>query len=114
MAVEVRTSEFSSEVELASLSGRLDMETAEADSPQLMQAVQRSAAGVIVDLQRVDFISSSGLRMLLAAHKSVQESDKRLAVIHAQPAVYKIFKVSALDGLFHFCQSEEEAVEAIS
>ena len=113
MAVEVRTSELNANVKIVQLSGRLDMATAEADSPIVMQALEESAAGVICDLSGIAFISSAGLRILIAASKRVQAADKQLALISVPPGVYKIFKIASLDPLFHFFKSEAEAVEAL-
>ena len=113
MAVDVRASELNSDVTIVLLSGRLDMETADADSPALEQALQQSPAGVVVDMGAVGFISSSGLRMLIAAHQSAQEAGKPLALVRAQPSVYKIFKVSALDAMFRFFDDEAQAVQTL-
>jgi anti-anti-sigma factor len=61
----------------------------------------------------VGFISSSGLRMLIAAHQSAQAAGKKMALVRARPSVYKIFKVSALDAMFQFFDSEAQATEAL-
>ena len=113
MAVEVRTSELNADVKIVQLSGRLDMATADADSPMVMQALEESVAGVICDLAGVDFISSAGIRILIAASQRAQKADKQIALICAQPKVYKIFKVASLDQMFRFFNSESEAVEAL-
>ena len=112
MAVEVRTSELNKNVKIVQLSGRLDMATADADSPMVMQALEESVVGVICDLAGVDFIGSAGLRMLIAASQRAQATGKQIALIRVQPAVYKIFKVASLDQMFRFTEDESEAVEA--
>jgi anti-anti-sigma factor len=113
MVVEVRASRSQPDVSVVSLSGRLDLEAVEADSPALLQALQQSAAGIIVDLGGVEFISSSGLRMLLAADGDAQGSGKRVALVRAQPSVYKIFKVAGLGPKFRFFDDENAAVQAL-
>jgi anti-sigma B factor antagonist len=111
MAIDVRASESNSEVKIAVLSGRLDMETAEADSPALLESLEGSPQGIVIDMEGVDFLSSSGLRMLLSAFQKARETGKKMPLIRVQPLVYKIFKVSALDGMFSFFESEAEAIE---
>jgi len=113
MAVDVRASELNSDVKVVALSGRLDMEAADADSPALQQALQQGVAGVVVDMGAVEFISSSGLRMLIAAYQTAQEAKKPMALIRAQPSVYKIFKVSALDAMFQFFDDEVQAIQTL-
>ena len=100
MAVSVRASELNSQVTVVVLSGRLDLEAIEQDTPAVRQAVSDCDAGVIVDLGAVEFISSSGFRLLLSVYQETHGAGKPLALTHAQPAVYKIFKVAALDSRF--------------
>ncbi len=113
MAVDVRTSELSSNISVAAVSGRLDLLTTQADSPAVLQALEETTDAMIVDMDAVDFISSSGLRMLLAARENAEANGKKLAVIRTKPLVYKIFKVSGLDQVFRFFESEAEAVKAL-
>ena len=113
MAVEIRGCESNAQVQIATLSGRLDLDTTDADSPVVMQSLADSTAGVVIDLGGVEFISSSGLRMLLAARKEATATDKQIAIVRARPPVYKIFKVSSLDGIFRFFESEEAAIGAV-
>ena len=113
MAVEVRASELNKNVKIVQMSGRLDMATADADSPMIMQALEESVVGVICDLAGVDFISSAGIRALIAASQRAQAAGKQIALICAQPKVYKIFKIASFDQMFRFFQSELEAVEAL-
>lgn len=113
MAVDVRESELSSDVRIVQLSGRLDMQATQADSPAVQQALEESPAGIIIDMEAVNFLSSSGLRMLVAVHQKAQGAEKKLALVRVQPSIYKIFKVSALDGMFRFFESEREAVGAL-
>lgn len=113
MAVNVKASELNADVRVVQLSGRLDMEAADADTPALRQALEQSPAGVIIDMEAVEFISSSGLRMLIAGYQSAQEAGKPMALVRAQPSVYKIFKVSALDAMFRFFDDEAEAIQTL-
>lgn len=113
MGVEVKNSELSSNVRVVRLSGRLDMDAAEADSPVLRLAVDESPAGVIVDMEAVTFLSSSGLRMLIAIRQSALAAGKNVAITRASPMVCKTFKVAGLEDVFRFYESEGAAVEAL-
>jgi anti-sigma B factor antagonist len=113
MPAEVKESDLHADVRVVTLSGRLDLEATEADSPLLQQALEQGPGGIIVDLGDVAFISSSGLRMLIATHQKAQSAGKKMALVRARPSVYKIFKVSALDAMFRFFDSEALAVDAL-
>src|SRR3954454_14178033 len=79
--------------------GELDIATA----PDLKQAVDaRMDAGqdVVVDLRELDFMDSSGLRVLVAAHTRAQVDGTRFAITRPRPdsAVAKILAISGLDA----------------
>ncbi len=114
MAVQCRASEINPDISVLSLSGRLDVEAVEAATPVVRSALEQSAAGMVVDLRQVDFISSSGFRMLLVAYQEAELAGKALALVHPQPAVYKIFKVAGLDRKFSFFDEQSDAVQSFS
>jgi anti-sigma B factor antagonist len=84
---------------LLTLRGELDLATA----PELEQLVnERLDAGqdVVVDLRGLEFMDSSGIRVLVAAHARAARNDTRLFVVRPadDTAVSKIVEVSGLDG----------------
>ncbi len=114
MAVQFRASEVNPEITVLSLSGRLDVEAVGAATPAVRSALQQSIAGMVIDLRELEFISSSGFRMLLAVHQEAERAGKALALVHPQPAVYKIFKIVGLDTKFSFFDDQSNAVQALS
>jgi len=82
-----------------SLGGELDIATA----PELERLVnERIDAGqeVVVDLRGLEFMDSSGIRVLVAAHARAGRAGTRVFVVRPAPnsAVAKIVEVSGLDG----------------
>ena len=74
------------------LSGRLDTVTA----PELETEIGSEIAGVTdltFDFAELDYISSSGLRVLLSAHKKMM-SQGRMVVKNANDTVKEIFEVT--------------------
>jgi anti-sigma B factor antagonist len=81
------------------LRGELDLATA----PELENLVnERLDAGreVVVDLRGLEFMDSSGIRVLVAGHARAARTGARLFVVRpgADSAVAKIIEVSGLDG----------------
>jgi anti-anti-sigma factor len=80
------------------LDGDLDSQTA----PRLDAAVQRSVVDeLVIDLTRVGFVDSSGLRVLIAAHASHDEEGRRLVLRSPGPAVLRLFEITGLSEHFH-------------
>ena len=81
------------------LRGELDLATA----PELEQLVnERIDAGdeVVVDLRPLEFMDSSGIRVLVAAHTRAGRAGNRVVIVRppSGSAVAKIVSVSGLDG----------------
>ena len=74
------------------LAGRLDTVTA----PELEAALNDALAGVeelTFDFEKLDYISSAGLRVLLAAQKTMNRQGS-MKVIHANEMILEIFEVT--------------------
>ena len=79
------------------LSGRLDTTTA----PELEEFVQSSLAGVIdlvLDLSKLEYISSAGLRVLLSAQK-IMNKQGSMVVTGANEIVMEVFEVTGFDEI---------------
>ncbi len=78
------------------LSGRLDSTT----SPELSKVVDKELGEVQdlrLDLEKLDYISSAGLRVLLAAYKKMQAADGRMTVCNTGENVREVFKITGFD-----------------
>ena len=74
------------------LEGRLDSVT----SPDLqadMQTELENANELVLDFEKLDYISSAGLRVLLYAHNIMTEKGG-MKVTHVNPIIMEIFEVS--------------------
>lgn len=74
------------------LEGRLDTTT----SPELEKALTESLDGITelcFDFEKLEYISSAGLRVLLAAQK-IMNKQGTMKVIHAGEAIMEIFEVT--------------------
>ena len=98
---------------LVPLSRRFDVLGAEAVSSTIMSALEQSRAGLIMDLGEVHYVSSAWLRVALAAWKKATADGKQVAIIRAEPAVYRIFEISRLHDVFPFFDDESEAIREV-
>ncbi len=82
---------------VVSLDGRLDTITA----PQLEQELGASLEGVTAltfDMEKLDYISSAGLRVLLSAQKRMN-SQGSMKVTHVCETVMEIFEVTGFTDI---------------
>ena len=74
------------------LEGRLDTTTA----PDLEAEIKQSIAGVtelIMDFEKLDYISSAGLRVLLSAQK-VMTKQGSMKIVHVNEMIMEVFEVT--------------------
>ena len=60
------------DVRTVRIAGNLDTQTAPVAQEQLMQLIDDGATKILVDFEDLNYISSSGLRMLLVAVKRLE------------------------------------------
>jgi anti-sigma B factor antagonist len=79
------------------IAGQVDLATAADLEGRLRDALERRPGPVVLDLAGVDFIDSSGLNVLLAAHRS---HPGRLRLGPTSRRVDRVLEISGTRGLF--------------
>lgn len=83
-------------------------------SPELRTVIrQEMGSGVhklIVDLEGVEYMDSSGLATLVEAMRNASKSDTKLVICNMHPKVSAIFEIARLDTFFSIVSSRSEAV----
>ncbi len=64
---------------------------------------------LVFDLAAVEYVSSSVLSFLLATQGKAQEKGGKISLVAASELVKQVFEMAALDSLFSFCGTMEEA-----
>ncbi len=93
--------------------GRLNNDTSPEFQSRLLGCVGAAAARVLVDFSRVDYISSAGLRALMAASKQSKATGGRLAVTGLNPVVKEIFTISRFSYVVNVFETLAEALSAL-
>ncbi|MYL36111.1 anti-sigma factor antagonist [Pontibacillus yanchengensis] len=79
-----------------SLSGEIDAYTAPKLKETVLPLTQDAEAAVVVDLQQVTYMDSTGLGVFISALKSTKEYGGNLKLIQLQERVYRLFKITGL------------------
>ena len=78
------------------LDGDLDHEGCRDVHDEFQRVAEDGAMAVVVDLSKVPFVASNGLRLLLETHHQLRDSGHRLMVHNLQPAVRKVFSTTGI------------------
>ena len=90
------------------LEGRIDAATAKELEPYAIARLEEGARKLVLDLSRVNFISSAGLRAILLISKKMESGAVKLAGLNN--ALRDIFDISGFSNLFVLTATVEEAL----
>ena len=76
---------------------------------ELVSAIEGGCANVIVNLEQVGFIDSSGLGVLVSALRRARERDGVVRIVCTRDNILKIFRITGLDKVFPIFSDPAEA-----
>lgn len=92
--------------------GRLDAAGARPLEAELKRHIAAGEAHLLVNLAETRYISSNGLRALLAAQKQAKERGGALKLCCLSPRLVEIFEMSGFDRVFEIFENREQAEES--
>jgi anti-anti-sigma factor len=109
----IATEELPGGITRVILDGRLDIEGAAAvDLPMNVIAGNRKA--VLVDLQKVSFLGSMGLRALVAPARAIKGRGGKVVLFGPNESVEKVLKTSGVDTLIPIFHELQSALDALA
>ncbi len=83
-------------------------------SPELRGVLRQEMSGsvhkVVVDLEDVQYMDSSGLATLVEAMRNAGGTSMKLVICNMNPKVSAIFEIARLDSFFSIVNSRQEAI----
>ncbi len=92
--------------------GEIDVYTAPKLREQIVQLVDEGRFHLVVDMEQVDFLDSTGLGVLVGGLKRVRAHDGSLRLVCTQERILKIFRITGLTKVFPVHATVAEAVAA--
>lgn len=84
--------------------GELDMDTVDAVQEAVAELTSAGFDRIVVDLHEVEFIDSTGLRMLIGLREDSIQNGHDLTLVPATPPAARIFDLTRTRGLFDWRQ----------
>lgn len=97
---------------LLRVTGEIDVYTAPKLREQLIQLANDGVSHIVVDLNMVEFLDSTGLGVLVGALKRARASKGSFVLVCDQPRLLKIFRITGLERVFQLYPSVPEALSA--
>ena len=109
--MEISISE-SGDVRILSFQGNLDTNTAPDAESEITGLIDGGTQKLLVNFEKLDYISSAGLRVLLATAKKLKASSGDLKICCLNQTVQEVFDISGFATILSVASSEEEALGA--
>lgn len=98
---------------VVSLGGRIDSTAAIEFEDKLIEVIDSGSNSMIVDFEKVQFISSAGLRVLLLAAKKVRPYGGKLVLASMSKDVREVFDISGFSSIFDIQENLKAALQAL-
>lgn len=99
------------EVKVLRFEGKLDTKTSPDAQVVLTEVIEQGAGKILINFEKLAYISSAGLRVLLAAAKQIKEGSGELRICALNDVVREVFEISGFDTILAVTRTEPEALE---
>ena len=107
MEIESRTENG---IAIVELEGSLDTNTSTDAQEHLDGLMDAGQTKIVIDFQNVDFVASSGLRILLATAKRLKANGGSLRICGLNESVNEVFEMSGFSTILNVFDSREDAL----
>jgi anti-anti-sigma factor len=94
--LEVRTEDRDGFVHVA-LMGELDLSTVAKVQEELRKIEAASPPTLVVDLSKLSFLDSTGLRCIVTADERAREEGRRVVIVRGPDPVQRVFAITRLE-----------------
>ena len=99
-------------IEVVNVEGEIDIYTAPQLRELLINLASKNNYQLIVNLEKVGFLDSTGLGVLVGGLKRVRPYDGSLDLVCTQERILKIFRITGLTKVFGIYQTVDQAIAA--
>jgi anti-sigma B factor antagonist len=110
LMVDIHVSNVNNNVTLVQVNGRVDSTNANSLGEALTGEIESGHTKIVLDLSSVEYMSSAGLREIVAAYKRVKRNAGDVRIAQPSYRVLEVLEVAGLDTIFQIYASQREAV----
>ena len=102
----------SDDVRILSFQGNLDTNTSPQAESEINGLIDAGSQQLLINFEKLDYISSAGLRILLATAKKLKASQGDLKICCLNETVQEVFDISGFATILNVSKTEEDALGA--
>lgn len=96
------------------IEGEVDVYTSMDLKKALNKLIDEGQLQLIINLDKVSYMDSSGLGTLVAVLKKIKKENGALKIINLSPSIKKIFELTRLTKFFEIFENEENAIKSFN
>jgi len=100
------------EIRVLSLVGRLDTNTTPDAEEQINSLLDAGVNKLLINFEKIEYVSSAGLRLLLATAKRLKGSTGDLRICCLNATVQEVFDISGFASILTVLPAEQDALDA--
>ena len=99
------------DVKVTDLDGKFDTGTSPKVESALKEIISQGGPKLLINFEKVNYISSAGLRVLLTVAKMLKTSGGELKICSLNDVAKEIFEISGFTSILSVHNSEDEALK---
>lgn len=107
--MDIKTTE-SGDVRILEVQGHLDTNTSPEAESSINALIDAGATKLLINFAAVEYISSAGLRVLLATAKKLKGAGGDLRICNLNATVQEVFDISGFSSILTVSSNQEEAL----
>jgi anti-sigma B factor antagonist len=104
------TTRIEGERTVVEVGGEIDVYTAPKLRETIVSLVEAGQKNLVIDLEQVEFLDSTGLGVLVGGLKRVRTQEGSLSLVCTQERLLKIFRITGLTKVFDIHEDVESAL----
>ena len=96
---------------IVSVTGRLDSGSSESFAQRLHHLIDGGERRLVIDGEKLEYISSTGLRVLLVAAKRLKAVDGTIVLSSLRPHILEVFEIAGFKSIFPIYGNVDEAAQ---
>ena len=97
-------------ISVLELEGRVDITQVDPFSQKIDEIVERGIHNILIDCNKMNFVSSAGLRILILSHQKLGEFDGGIYLCGLNANTKRVFEITGYFNLFKITENQAEAM----
>lgn len=99
MALQILKEENNDEIIIKPV-GEVDIYTSPDLKETLTEIINQSNVNMVIDGEKLEYIDSTGLGVLIGALKKIKEKERNITITNIKPNIKKLFDITGLNKVF--------------